>query len=222
MNFHEPFILISTGTWCISINPFNHAPLTKEELKNDCLCYMSYDAKPVKASRLFAGDWHEQQLKRISEYFNQNTARYRAMDFNPEIITVLQTKNKSGEKLHGKIKNKEISLFTERGLSSFKNDEEAYHQLMLDIVAQQYGSTQLVLKGTGIKRIFVDGGFGNNLIYMNLLASAFPGIEVFAASMAQATAVGAALCIHNAWNKKELPNDIIELKYFSNRHNFEL
>ena len=43
MNFKEPFVLISTGTWCISLNPFNEAPLTKEELKSDCLSYMSYD-----------------------------------------------------------------------------------------------------------------------------------------------------------------------------------
>lgn len=215
MNFKEPFILISTGTWCISLNPFNHAPLTKEELKNDCLCFMSYDAKLVKASRLFAGNEHEQEVKRISEYFNQNAIKYRTMDYNPEIVAALQNQNASIEKLFEKIENHKKSLFTARDLSSFKNDEEAYHQLILDIVALQYLSTQLVLKGTNVKRIFVDGGFSNNAIYMNLLASAFPGIEVFAASMAQSTAVGAALCIHNSWNKKEIPHDIIELKYFS-------
>ena len=30
-NFAEPFVLISTGTWCISLNPFNNAPLTDAE-----------------------------------------------------------------------------------------------------------------------------------------------------------------------------------------------
>ena len=34
VNFTEPFILISTGTWCISLNPFNHQPLTADELKS--------------------------------------------------------------------------------------------------------------------------------------------------------------------------------------------
>jgi len=71
------------------------------------------------------------------------------------------------------------------------------------------------LKGTSAKRIFVDGGFSKNAIYMNLMASFFPEIEVFAASMAQATAVGTALSIHNAWNKKALPTDIVELKYYT-------
>ncbi|MGN6267008.1 MAG: FGGY-family carbohydrate kinase [Ginsengibacter sp.] len=215
MNFHEPFILISTGTWCISLNPFNHEPLTREELRNDCLCFMSYEGKPVKASRLFAGNEHEQQIKRISENFNQSAAQYRQMDFNPTMVDALANKNGSLEQLIQQTKIQNICLFTARDLSSFKNYEEAYHQLMLDIIAQQYLSTDLVLKGTEVKRLFVDGGFSNNAIYMNLLARAFPGIEIFAASMAQATAVGAALCIHDAWNTKSLPHDIIELKYFS-------
>jgi sugar (pentulose or hexulose) kinase len=217
VNFQEPFILISTGTWCISLNPFNHLPLTKEELKNDCLCFMTYEAKPVKASRLFAGNEHEQQVKRISEHFNQSMVRYRMMEFNREIISKLQKENISGNPEGNKISLK-ASLFAERNLDDFANDEEAYHQLMLDIVAQQYVSTQLVLKGTEAKRIFVDGGFGKNSIYMNLLAARFPDMEVFAASMAQATAMGAALAIHNSWNQKPLPNDIIELKYFSSTH----
>ncbi len=217
VNFHEPFILLSTGTWCISLNPFNHLPLSKEELQNDCLCFMTYQAKPVKASRLFAGNEHEQQVKRISEHFNTSAARYRTLEFNPEIIAKLQKKNISKKSEDNKISLK-TSLFANRNLHDFHNDEEAYHQLILDIIEQQFLSTQLVLKGTNVKRIFVDGGFSKNSIYMNLLAARFPEMEVFAASMAQATAVGAALAIHHSWNKKQLPNDIIELKYFSNTH----
>ena len=218
VNFHEPFILLSTGTWCISLNPFNHSPLTKEELQKDCLCFMSFEGKPVKASRLFAGYEHEQQVKRIADHFNQSAARYRTMDFNPEIIAALQKKNQGFKNLQPDKNILKTSFFAERELSDFANGEEAYHQLMLDIINQQYLSTQLVLKGTKVKRIFVDGGFSKNIIYMNLLACCFPDIEIFAASMAQATAMGAALAIHSAWNKKTLPNHIIELKYFSSSH----
>jgi sugar (pentulose or hexulose) kinase len=214
VNFHEPFVLISTGTWCISLNPFNQTPLTLEELKHDCLCYMHYQGRPVKASRLFAGNEHEEQVKRIADHFNINPLRYRTIEYDPELLA----------KLHKKITpitvtdSKKLineSLFGKRELSEFATDEEAYHQLIADIVTQQYASTQFVLKGTSAKRIFVDGGFSKNTIYMNLLAAAFPQMEVFAASMAQATAVGTALAIHRKWNEKALPNDIIELKYYS-------
>ena len=69
--FSEPFILISTGTWCISLNPFNDEPLTVDELKKDCLCYIGFKGKPVKASRLFAGYEHEQQVQKLAMHFNQ-------------------------------------------------------------------------------------------------------------------------------------------------------
>jgi glycerol kinase len=57
----------------------------------------------------------------------------------------------------------------------------------------------------GSQKIFVDGGFGKNPIYMSLLAKAFPGIEVYAATVPQASALGAALVIHHHWNKNPLP-----------------
>ena len=79
----------------------------------------------------------------------------------------------------------------------------------------QFISTRLIMDGSDVKRIFVDGGFSNNSVFMNLLANAFPEKEVYAASMAQATALGAALAIHQEWNPKSIPDDIIELKYYS-------
>lgn len=214
INFHEPFILISTGTWCISLNPFNQLPLTADELQQDCLCYMSFEGKPVKASRLFAGYEHELQVKRIEEHFHDAAAHYRNIAFDGEIIAGLLEKDGLSDE---PISLKE-SRFGKRDLQDFTSGQEAYHQLILDIIAQQRYSTQLVLKGTSVKRIFVDGGFSRNTIYMNLLAAAFPEIEVFAASMAQATAVGTALAIHKAWNKKSLPGDMIELKYYAASH----
>jgi sugar (pentulose or hexulose) kinase len=210
VNFSEPFILISTGTWCISLNPFNHSPITDEELANDCLCYMQYKGSPVKASRLFAGNEHELQVKRIASHFNVNTSILKNVEYDPTIIQKLT--DRSDNQIQS---SRHQSAFVNRDLSMFSNHIEAYHQLIIDIMEQQYQSTRLALKGTKVSRIFVDGGFSKNSIYMNLLAKAFPELEIFAASMAQATAVGAAIAIHRNWNSKTLPADIIELKYYS-------
>lgn len=204
VNFHEPFVLLSTGTWSISLNPFNDTPLTAEELEQDCLCYMTYQGKPVKASRLFAGYEHEQQVKRISEFFQQPAMRYRGLDYD-STVPLLPAGN-----------------FADRDLKSFASDVAAYHQLVYDLAVKQQYATGLVLKGVVVKRIFVDGGFGKNEIYMNMLAMLFPDIEVYAASMAQATAMGAALAIHHTWNRKNLPNNLIELKYYSVQQDAEL
>ncbi|SDJ30632.1 Sugar (pentulose or hexulose) kinase [Pedobacter sp. ok626] len=215
VNFHEPFILLSTGTWCISLNPFNSTPLTAEELENDCLCYLQYEGKPVKASRLFAGYEHEQQVKRIAAHFGTDVIAYRSVPFDAKIIEELQRRDKVADLEGHPSTGLKESPFGNRNLNDYATDVMAYHQLILDLVNQQYISTNRVLQGTTVKRIFVDGGFSKNAIFMNLLAAAFPDLEVFAAYMAQATAVGAALAIHKSWNTKPLPNDIVELKYYA-------
>ena len=109
----------------------------------------------------------------------------------------------------------EKSVFGQRDLALFADYDEAYHQLMTDIMTQQTISTGLVLKNSVVKRIFVDGGFGKNPVYMQLLAAAFPNIEVYAASVAQASAMGAALAVHHYWNKQNTPTDLIELKQYT-------
>lgn len=203
-NFHEPFVLISTGTWCISLNPFNHTPLSQEETAQNCLCYISYKGTAVKASRLFAGYEHEQQVKRIASHFNSDIAVFKTMEYDREVVKKL---NRSCVF--------EAKDFSQMPLRKFKNAVQAYHALIMFIVAEQHSATSLVLQKGVTKKIFVDGGFGKNSIYMNLLAAAFPEVEVYAASMAQATALGTALAIHQDWNTKPMPNDIIDLKYYS-------
>jgi sugar (pentulose or hexulose) kinase len=106
------------------------------------------------------------------------------------------------------------SAFQTRDLHTFKTYEEAYHCLLLDMMQQQFISTQLVIAGSAVNRIFVDGGFSNNPVYMHLLALAFPDLEIYAASVAQATAMGAALAIHSEWNKLPVPADMVKLKYY--------
>ena len=220
INFHEPFVLISTGTWCITLNPFNSSPLTPEELEKDCLSYMQYKGKPVKASRIFAGYEHDQQVKRISTHFKQSPGRYKTMEYDGAIINdllkAMSDRNEPGPQAT------KVSAFGARDLADFDSDIVAYHQFMLDIARQQLASTKLVMPDNGVKRIFVDGGFSKNAIYMNLLAMMFPETEVFAASMAQATAIGTALAIHKCWNTKPMPNDIIELKFYATNNDVKI
>jgi len=66
-----------------------------------------------------------------------------------------------------------------------------------------------------VKSIFVDGGFSHNEIFMQLLAKVYPDKKVYAASMAQASALGAAMSIHQIWNTKPLPENLIQLRRYS-------
>lgn len=208
-SFEEPFVLISTGTWCISLNPFNHTQLTDEELQQDCLSYLSYQGKPVKASRLFAGYEHNNSLKKLSNHFIKGENYYKSIVYSPAIFQKLQL-DKSF------LENSEKTIrFAERDLSEYLSYEEAYHQLIADIVRQQKISTNLVLRETPVKSIFVDGGFSTNDLFMQMLSHAYSGLEVKAATLGHASALGAALAIHTHWNKNEIPKELITMKNYS-------
>jgi sugar (pentulose or hexulose) kinase len=66
-----------------------------------------------------------------------------------------------------------------------------------------------------VKKIFVDGGFSRNSIFMNLLARIFPDLQVYAARVAQASAIGAAMAIHQSWNGRPFAENLISLESFS-------
>ena len=87
---------------------------------------------------------------------------------------------------------------------------------MIDIVTKQLISTKLVLRGKPVNKIFIDGGFSKNSIYMNLMAAVFPSFEIYSSSVPQASALGAAIAIHKHWNKIPIPSDLIKLKFFPN------
>lgn len=207
VNFSDPFILISTGTWCISLNPFNNSPLTDDELVNDCLCYMTYRQKPVKASRLFAGNEHEQTLKKLAAHFNKSEYYFSEIPIHTEWLDIEAIKATP----QGVKTGVHTSAFANRDLNGFASYEEAYHCFMSAIIQQQKKSLQYVLSNN-VKRIFVDGGFSRNKFYMRLLATAFPDMEVYSACIPQSTAKGAAMAIHNSWNTTELSKNIIEIK----------
>jgi L-fuculokinase len=214
--FHEPepFILLSTGTWCISMNPFNHTPITSEELSKDCLCYLDFKGRPVKASRLFIGNDHLLQVKRLAKHFNKPIDYYHSVEFDSAIISNLS----SGEWSSPRLKAMDIhaeSQFAKRDLDAFQDYAWAYHQLMLDLIGQQAISLRLVMEGASVDRIYVDGGFSRNTLFMQLLASAFPEIRIFASSMSQGSALGAALAIHSHWNNEVIPPSLIKWKSYS-------
>ncbi|MBE9583776.1 carbohydrate kinase [Mucilaginibacter sp. JRF] len=212
VSFNEPFVLLSTGTWNICLNPFDHTPLTAEALHNDCLNYIQYEGLPVKASRLFAGHECEVQTQRIAKHFGQSADKYQNIAFDTDLVNQLNKKVPVEADQNG---NVNPIAFNDRDLEQFANDIEAYHQLLIDIMQQQTASIKWVMNGAPVKHIFVDGGFSKNRVFMQLMSMAYPDIKVCAASVAQATALGAALSIHQHWNSKPQPNGLIAIKQYS-------
>jgi sugar (pentulose or hexulose) kinase len=80
-------------------------------------------------------------------------------------------------------------------LSHYSTYNSAYHALIQDFIKQQVHAVNLVFEKNKTQKIFVDGGFSKNEIYMKLLAQSYPTVEIYAASVAQASALGAALAL---------------------------
>ena len=203
--FKQPFVLVSTGTWSISLNPFDHVPLTDEELEKDCLSYLQFTGKPVKASRLFLGNEHEKGAERIASHYAIPADFYKAIRFDQGLFALAQER----------LLSKEFSSFEAVDLMEVASSDLAYNMLIAVLVEKQIESIDLILKNQDAENIFVDGGFSKNHVFMSMLASHYSNKKVFAAEVAQATALGAALAIHDAWNPNPVGEDLINLKLYS-------
>jgi len=189
-HFTEPFALISTGTWSITLNPFNNDSLTLHELQQDCLCYLTYGGKPVKASRLFLGHLHQNLIEKLAAHFGCAPDFFRDINFDPSLTRQLH---------QAQLEDLFTHLPHSLAAAGFAGASHAYHVLIQYLIGLQVASAQLVLRNSPVKQVVVDGGFGQNLVFMNLLARALPGYRVFAAVVPQATALGAAMAMRRQW-----------------------
>jgi len=193
-NSANPFILISTGTWCIFMNPFNDESLTAEQLKKDGLCYMSTRQKQVKSARLFMGHIHDVNSDRIATHFGVNADYFKSVKANESLILKLLRKRVFF--IHG-IPADYVDSTVD--LSAFNSYEEAYHQIIIDLTYQCLDSLELVVpKKDSTRSIYVTGGFARNEIFVRLLAALLPWKSVFTSEIDNATALGAAIIL---WNK---------------------
>ncbi len=195
----DPFMLISTGTWSISLNPFNDEPLTFKELEKDCLCYLDIYGNQVKASRLFLGAEYSHQKKKIIEHFSVSD-HGSWMNPNVDLLNKLIENQKKDQKLKlekaqnsGPYPNKQSGDWQ---LNNFSSPEEAYHQLMLDLVSIQAESIKLAEGSKGVDQLIITGGFSQNKLFRLLLASFFPEKKIYTSKLSDASALGAAMVIN--------------------------
>lgn len=203
------FILVSTGTWCISMNPFNHEPLTTEELNQDCLCYMSINMEPVKSSRLFLGHMHDEAVGKISQYFKINENSFRLVKPDVKLLNRMMGKFMD-EKIFTIPGSKPGALQDEPELFLFDNFIEAYHQLMIELSDL---TVEAINRAAGeddkTENIFITGGFSKNPLFLKLVASSFPDKRVYTSEISNATSLGTAMVTLRAlMPDKELKPDL--------------
>jgi sugar (pentulose or hexulose) kinase len=200
--YKEPFLLLSTGTWGITLNPFAVKSLTTDELQQDCLQFLTYQGKTVKASRKLIGSAHEDFVKRLAAYYKKPLDYYKSVSLDESL---LKNKDFSLEKIRlNQKQNSQVKIIDTKvnitlELALYNSYESAYHQLIYELVFEQAQALLLAAEGDTKKfqNLLVDGGFSRNPIFMGLLHKFFPSIKIKAGKSAQGTALGAALVLED-------------------------
>jgi len=202
--FEEPFILTITGTWNITFNPFGKDPLSSEDLSRDCLNYINYRNQPVRASRIYLGKEHFYQKNRIAQYFHKDEDYFKTVKFNEDLVKKLIQENNRYKKFYPEMMEGTgpfSQKFMQRAdLKLFENFDEAYHQMIIDLVYLQAKSIELAKGNTKVNKLFLAGRFCNNDIFVRLLASRLNNWEIFMPLNSSVTSLGAAITMHSAWN----------------------
>ncbi len=201
----DKFILVSTGTWCINMNPYNTEALTAAQLEQDCLCFLTPDKKQVKSSRLFMGHFHEVWAEKLATHFNVADDSFKSVKNDNELVKQLL------HKFEGKpVYFPDGKESFEQGLESvdlgiFANYEEAYTQLMIDLTALCVQAIQLVIpEQDETETLYISGGFARNPIFIELLKTSFPAKKVLISEIDNSSALGAAMVIADTFSDADV------------------
>lgn len=209
-NTENPFVLISTGTWSICMNFFNERELNKEELAHDCLNFLGFKGRSIKASRLFLGQELREQAMKLGEHFGVAYHRYKTVPYDP----TFEPLNTEPKHLRFRYNHLNVGRFDFKqahtvDLEQYKDFDHAYHQLIHELTDLQIASLSLAIGASAIKDIYIDGGFANNELYTQMLADKLPQYNIYSTEYALGSALGAALLI----NMRTVPEDFLKNSY---------
>lgn len=190
-NSGNEFVLLSTGTWIICMNPYSKESLTQEQLKNDCLCFMTPDKQQIKSSMQFLGRVHEVNAIELSTYFGVIKNHYLELTLNKALCTSILSK-------------KEAVFFPNEIAEDFKGDliqldnltdyEQAYYQLIYEITERVHkGITRILDSPNNLKEVYISGGFNRNDIFVEYLQQMMPNQKIAFPKGENASALGAAM-----------------------------
>ena len=155
LQYKKPFVLLSTGTWNVTLNPFNNEALTEKELENDCLNYMQVDGSAVRASRIFLGNEHTVQVQKLNNHFGKSYDFYRKIFFDEILFSDVKKIGQFEFRFESIPSNQELA----ETYDDFDSFELAYHRLMFELLERQIHSTKLAIGQSKVDTIFVEGGF---------------------------------------------------------------
>lgn len=200
------FVLNSTGTWCVLMNPTDRYRMEEEELGKVVFYNISAMDTPIKTAIFRGGAEYEAYRELIS--------RYAALDEDPDFIPMDYVDflrrsdtfilpelipgsgqfpgSPPGIVEDGRWFPYEEIVRGERVPPVLREGKRAYTALTVSLVLQ----TLVALRRIGLRKgqkIFIEGGFRRNQAYCTLLSSALSDHPVYLSDLTEATSFGAAM-----------------------------
>ncbi len=164
----------------------------------------------MKAARLFLGNEYNEKIKELAQLFHVSEDHHKSVGFNPA--------------LYQKLKDKFTHSFEWTSLDvespkppapmNFDSYEEAYHQLMMELMELQVDRIKRAIGNDAIDQLYIDGGFSHNQIFVELLALGFENMKVKTTDASLGSALGAAIAISDV----ELDQKFLKNNYALKKH----
>lgn len=206
----KPFVLVSTGTWSIALNPFSDETLTNNDVEEGCINYMRINGKPVKSSRLFLGNEYKVQIEKLNQRFNVDKDYHKSISFDYDTYVEILSHFKFSFNFES-IEHLKMPKETKYLYNKF---EHAYHHLMIELVILQVDSIRQIADTTKIDRLYVDGGFSDNDVYIRLLSHYLKGMKLRTTKASLGSALGAAIAISDT----KLNSKFLKKNYALKKH----
>jgi sugar (pentulose or hexulose) kinase len=189
----KPFVLVSTGTWSISINPFANGMLTDQDIRNGCIFNMQIDGRPVKVSRILLGHEYQHQVAALASHYQLPQQFHKQVAFDTDIF--MKVRKDAGplfkwKYLEGVNAPSTTSL-------PYRDYEHAYHRLLCELVELQVWSIRSAMGEQTIDELYIDGGFTDNEVYITLLTFYLGEIDIYTTHSALGSALGAVIVLKN-------------------------
>jgi len=189
----KPFVLVSTGTWSITLNAFSQDALSEADMQNDCLNYLGYEGQQVRASRFFLGNEHDLQVQKLSEQFGTSPDHFKSVKPDETLWKWAQ------EQAAAQMLAYNGSPMFQIDYSDCPSFAAAYHLLMYNLLTGQVQSIERAMGSSEAREVYLSGGFCNNPLYTKFLAKLLPQYTLYQTDLTQASAMGAAIAIQAAW-----------------------
>ncbi len=217
ISMDEPFLLNSTGTWCVIMNEKDEVKFEEDELGKVVFYNMNAFWKPIKTAIFLGG----MEFEFYTKLLNKIHGRSDFPAFNSDIIQkIINVKDKfilpsvalgigqfpdSRPRVieDGRVYELPNIESGESVPNFFSNYEETLAVLNLSLAVQTKVSFDRADMTVGLK-VFTEGGFSKNDSYNTLMTSFYPDSEFYLTGLKEASAFGAAIIAKAAYEKVDV------------------